>query len=196
MGLLGVIMEVTFQCEPKFNLEETTTIPPFDECIDNLGELAHSAEHVKFWLELCSQSCAYYQTNCPKDEPRNRPQTLLNTLKASHSHITIIMHYSTTCFLLQNVLLEFVISIVSWILASAYHSTMKFVFDALQLFSPQNRVDISDKVFLVPDYFLVFSQAEIAVDINDCTAAMREVGRIISELAIPVNYIEVSRLRQ
>ena len=92
MGLLGVIMEVTFQCEPKFNLEETITIPPVDEGIDNLGELAHSAEHVKFWLELCSQSCAYYQTNCTKDEPRNRPQTLLNTLKASHSHITIIMH--------------------------------------------------------------------------------------------------------
>ena len=93
-------------------------------------------------------------------------------------------------------LLEFVINIASWIPASAYHSTMKFVFDALQLFSPQSRVDISDKVFLVPDYFLVFSQAEISVDINDCTAAMREVDRIVSELAIPVNYIEVSRSRQ
>jgi len=95
MGLLGVITEVTFQCEPQFNLEETITTPPFDECID---------------------------------------------------------------------------------------------------ISPQNRVDVSDKVFLVPDYFLVFSQAEIAVGITDCRAAMREVDRIVSELAITVNYIEVSHL--
>ena len=100
MGLLGVITEVTFKCEPEFNLEETVTTPPFDECIDNLGQLAHSAEHVKFWLELCSQSCAYHQTNRTKDEPRNRPQTFGNTLKASLSHSTIIVHYSIACFLL------------------------------------------------------------------------------------------------
>ena len=81
MGLLGVITEVTFQCEPEFNLEETITIRPFDECIDKLGELAHSAEHVKVWFELCSRSCAYYWANRTKDEPRNRPNHFVTTLK-------------------------------------------------------------------------------------------------------------------
>ena len=35
----------------------------------------------------------------------------------------------------------------------------------------------------------------LATRIDDCTAAMREVNRIVSELAIPVNYIEVLNMR-
>lgn len=66
---------------------------------------------------------------------------------------------------------------------------IKFTYKALQLFSPQNRVDVSDEILLVPNYIPVHSQAEIAVGIDDCTAAMRELDRIVSELAIPVNYI-------
>lgn len=42
---------------------------------------------------------------------------------------------------------------------------------------------------MVPNYFPVRSQAEIVVGIDDCTAAMREVDRIVSKLAIPVNYM-------
>ena len=91
MGLLGVITEVTFQCEPEFNLEETITTPPFDECIDNLGQLADSAEHVKIWLELCSRSCAYYQTNRTKDESRNRPNRFVATLKVNKYCIAYII---------------------------------------------------------------------------------------------------------
>jgi len=85
MGLLGVITEVTFQCEPTFNLEETITTPVIDDCIDNLGQLAYTAEHVKIWLELCSRSCAYYQTNRTKEKPRDNPEHLVNTLKAGHT---------------------------------------------------------------------------------------------------------------
>ena len=87
MGLLGVITEVTFQCEPTFNLEETITAPLFDECIDNLRQLAYSAEHVKIWLELCSRSCVYFRTNRTKEEPRDNPNHLVTTLKASHTVI-------------------------------------------------------------------------------------------------------------
>ena len=95
---------------------------------------------------------------------------------------------SITCFLLQNILLEFVINIASRVPGATYPA-MKFIFEALQLFSPQNRVDVSDEILVVPNYFPVHSQAEIAVGIDDCTAAMREVDRIVNELAIPVNYI-------
>lgn len=87
MGLLGVITEVTFQCEPTFNLEETITTPVIDDCIDNLGQLAYTAEHVKIWLELCSRSCAYYRTNRTKEKPRDNPEHLVNTLKAGHTVI-------------------------------------------------------------------------------------------------------------
>ena len=43
------------------------------------------------------------------------------------------------------------------------------------------------KVFLVPDYILLHRQAEIAEGNDDCTAAMREINRIVSDLAIPVS---------
>ena len=43
------------------------------------------------------------------------------------------------------------------------------------------------KVFLVPDYILLHRQAEIAEGNDDCTAAMREIIRIVSDLAIPVS---------
>ena len=41
MGLLGVITEVTFQCEPEFNL---VTIPPFDgrTAINNYADMPAS----------------------------------------------------------------------------------------------------------------------------------------------------------
>ena len=95
---------------------------------------------------------------------------------------------SLLSFNLQNILLEFVINIASRVPGATY-AAMKFIFKALQLFSPQNRVDISDEILVVPNYFPVHSQAEIAVGIDDCTAAMREVDRIVNELVIPVNYI-------
>ena len=52
---------------------------------------------------------------------------------------------SITCVLLQNILLEFVINIASRVPGATYPA-MKFIFEALQLFSPQNRVDVSDEI--------------------------------------------------
>ena len=89
---------------------------------------------------------------------------------------------------LQNIVLEFVINVAARI-PSATPPVMKFVVEAFHLFSPGNRVDVSNDVFLVPNYFPVHSQAEIAVGIEDCAAAMREVDRVVRELEIPVNYI-------
>ena len=60
---------------------------------------------------------------------------------------------SITCFLLQNILLEFVINIVSRVPGATYPA-MKFIFEVLQLFSPQNRVDVSDEILVVETTFL------------------------------------------
>jgi len=91
-------------------------------------------------------------------------------------------------FPLQNIALEYIINVASWI-PNATRPVMKFVFKAFRFFSPGNRVDVSDDVLLVPNYFPVHNQAEIAVGIEDCAAAMREVDRVVRELAIPVNFI-------
>ena len=89
MGLLGVITEVTFQCEPTFNVEETTTTPPFSECVDNLRQMAYSAEHARVWLELWSRSCAYLQANRTKKKARDNPNRLVAALKASQCYFDL-----------------------------------------------------------------------------------------------------------
>ena len=98
-------------------------------------------------------------------------------------------------FPLQNIALEYIINVASWI-PNATRPVMKFVFKAFHFFSPGNRVDVSHDVLLVPNYFPVHNQAEIAVGIEDCAAAMREVDRIVRELAIPVNFIIEVRVHE
>lgn len=58
--MLGIITEITFQCEPSFHLEETMKKLSMEDCLKDLGEIAHSAEHVKLWLEVYSGSCDVY----------------------------------------------------------------------------------------------------------------------------------------
>ena len=59
--MLGIITEVTFQCEPAFNLEETMEKRSLEGCFEDLQEIARSAEHVKLWMEMYSSSCDIYR---------------------------------------------------------------------------------------------------------------------------------------
>ena len=58
--MLGIITEVTLQCIDAFNLEEKLVKHTLDYCLENLDSLAHSAEYVKIWAEVYSQSCHVY----------------------------------------------------------------------------------------------------------------------------------------
>ncbi len=69
--MLGIITEVTFQCEDSFNLEETLDPMPLDYCVDNLIELANGTEHVKMWLEIVSRSCGTFFTKRTDEQPRD-----------------------------------------------------------------------------------------------------------------------------
>ena len=52
-----MITEVTLQCEPSFKLEEITKKRSLEYCLEDLNTLLHSAEHVKLWVELYSETC-------------------------------------------------------------------------------------------------------------------------------------------
>ncbi len=69
--MLGIITEVTFQCEDSFNLEETLNPMPLDYCVDSLIELANGAEHVKMWLVNASRSCATFFSKRTDEQPRD-----------------------------------------------------------------------------------------------------------------------------
>lgn len=86
LGLFGVVSEVTFQCEPRFNLEETRSIVSLHGCLDNMEGLVHSAHYVKMWVEVFSETCVLYQTNRTQEEPRDNPANPLveNALVSSN----------------------------------------------------------------------------------------------------------------
>lgn len=80
MGLLGVVSEVTFQCQPAFKLEETRSLLPLSDCLDNMHQLVHSARHVKMWVEVFSETCALYQSNVTEMAARDNPSPVLGLI--------------------------------------------------------------------------------------------------------------------
>ena len=83
MGLLGVITEITLQCEPAFNLHEAMEKRILDECLTNMEAIAYSAEHVKLWVEVFSKSCDIYRFERTEKKGEMNSMMLRN-LKVSH----------------------------------------------------------------------------------------------------------------
>ncbi|PVU92000.1 hypothetical protein BB559_003902 [Furculomyces boomerangus] len=49
LGALGVITQVTLQCEPTFKLKAVQVPMDLDEILNDLPNVLNSAEHVRFW---------------------------------------------------------------------------------------------------------------------------------------------------
>ncbi|KAJ2700376.1 D-arabinono-1,4-lactone oxidase [Coemansia sp. IMI 203386] len=49
LGALGIITQVTVQCEPAFNLHAVQVPENLDDVLNNLTEVVESAEHVRVW---------------------------------------------------------------------------------------------------------------------------------------------------
>ena len=73
IGLLGVITEVTFQCEPFFNLVEARKTVPLNICLDDFKSIASSGQHVKLWTEVYTEKCIIYVANRTKENQRDNP---------------------------------------------------------------------------------------------------------------------------
>ena len=66
--MIGVVTEVTFQCEEAHNLRENITVFPVDHCLQNLPLYSSQSDHGKFWIEAHSGACAVFsvwRTNQP-----------------------------------------------------------------------------------------------------------------------------------
>ncbi len=88
LGLLGVISEVTFQCEPAFNLREILYNIPLADCLAAMTETAQRSEHVKWWVEMHSGLCGTFETNRTTEQPRDNPNHLIETILVSYSLFT------------------------------------------------------------------------------------------------------------
>ena len=80
IGLLGVISEVTFQCEPAFNLREMLYNIKLSDCLEEMADTARRSEHVKWWVEMHSDLCAVFEINRTTEAPRDNPNHLVETI--------------------------------------------------------------------------------------------------------------------
>jgi len=66
--MLGVITEVTLQCEEAFHLEETLVPHTLTYCLKNLEGIVRGSEYSKVWMELFSGTCATLLVNRTKED--------------------------------------------------------------------------------------------------------------------------------
>ena len=207
MGMMGIITEVTLQCEDKFNLEETLTAMPLQNCLDNLIEFANSAQHVKLWIETTSGSCGVFFTNRTDEQPRdNQPLVTVANLKVQcakntdsliHAFDWLTVYKTPSQFFscsLQISVYEFISWAASW-MESIARPSFYLLFTMTDLFVPHNRVDVSYRVFNVPHYLPEHHEAEVVVGIEDCANAIQELKEVVVDYDIPLNFAsEVSSI--
>jgi FAD-linked oxidoreductase len=71
LGSMGVITEVTLQCEPAFNLRGLEEKWPLDKAIEALPQLVADHEHVKLWWLPHTDSAIVFRQD-RTDEPAQR----------------------------------------------------------------------------------------------------------------------------
>ncbi|KAF7307712.1 hypothetical protein MKEN_01131300 [Mycena kentingensis (nom. inval.)] len=49
LGATGILINITLELEPAFNLRDTHTVRPFDEVMANLDQIKDAGEHVRLW---------------------------------------------------------------------------------------------------------------------------------------------------
>ncbi|KAJ2745242.1 D-arabinono-1,4-lactone oxidase [Coemansia sp. BCRC 34301] len=63
IGALGIITQVTVQCEPAFKLHAVQTPDKLDHVLDTLDKVVFSAEHVRFWWFPYTDNVAVWRAN-------------------------------------------------------------------------------------------------------------------------------------
>ncbi|KAJ1957181.1 D-arabinono-1,4-lactone oxidase, partial [Dipsacomyces acuminosporus] len=63
LGALGIITQVTIQCEPFFSLYAVQEPESLEYVLDNLPKVVHSAEHVRFWWFPYTDNTVVWKAN-------------------------------------------------------------------------------------------------------------------------------------
>ncbi|KAJ2383610.1 D-arabinono-1,4-lactone oxidase [Coemansia sp. RSA 2559] len=72
LGALGIITQITIQCEPAFTLHAVQEPASMDRVLDDLPAIAASAEHVRVWWFPHTDHAAVWKANrsmLPKQQP-------------------------------------------------------------------------------------------------------------------------------
>ncbi|KAJ2160731.1 D-arabinono-1,4-lactone oxidase [Coemansia sp. RSA 552] len=77
LGALGIVTQVTVQCEPAFTLRAVQTPTTLDAALDGLGALVRSAEHVRLWWFPHTDDAVVWRANRTADPPQESPESLV-----------------------------------------------------------------------------------------------------------------------
>jgi L-gulonolactone oxidase len=159
LGMIGIMTEVTLKCEESFNLRENITVLPLDECLRSLPLLSAQSDHGKLWLESHSGVCAVFNV-WHTTRPRSPEQ-------------------GVELWDIKNRVSEPLLWLGSW-LPHINPRIVSFLYNSLKIFTPYERVDVSEDVFIPPLYVPANHQVEFAVDMKDCVAALRDWNTLAS----------------
>ncbi|RHZ55450.1 hypothetical protein Glove_415g29 [Diversispora epigaea] len=70
LGVLGIIINVTIQCENAFQLESIQTPEKLGKVLNILNEIIYSAEHVRIWCFPHTDDCIVWRINRTNKDPK------------------------------------------------------------------------------------------------------------------------------
>ncbi|CAG8713379.1 13154_t:CDS:2 [Dentiscutata erythropus] len=167
LGALGIITQVTIQCETAFLLEANQTPAKLDHILDNLDSIVHSAEHVRFWWFPHTDDCITWKANRTNKKPSPQKLSYINDTLFGFHLLQLILYLS-----------RFRSSIVPKI------NQLIFSF---KFSKPIHFIDDSYKVFC---FDCLFSQYvnEWAIPIEKAKYAIRDLKRWVETSEVSAHY--------
>ena len=167
VGALGIVVRMTLQCVPAFDLHAVETVEPLDALLDDFEQRMGAHDHMEFFWTPGARR-AHVKRNNRTDEPR-RPQ---NRLAAARDKM-----------LLENV-----------VFGLANRSVRRFPSLAPRVAkriggaaSERDFVDASHRVF-VSRRLVRFYEMEYGVPLAAVPEAVRRIGALVRSLPSPVTF--------
>ena len=167
VGALGIVVRMTLQCVPAFDLHAVETVEPLDGLLDDFEQHMAAHDHMEFFWTPGARR-AHVKRNNRTDEPR-RPQ---NRLAAARDKM-----------LLENV-----------VFGLANRSVRRFPSLAPRVAkriggaaSERDFVDASHRVF-VSRRLVRFYEMEYGVPLAAVPEAVRRIGALVGSLPSPVTF--------
>ncbi len=171
VGALGVVTEVTIQCEPAFNLHAHETVEPLDDLLDGFDTFTTSADHAEFFWMPGARRCQV-KRNRRTDEPTRPASTFA---------------YVRDKYVAENLAFDLVCRTGRRFPALA-PKIAKLVSGAA---GERDIIDRSDRVFASPRH-VKFVEMEYGIPVEAVPDALRRVRDLTTTLSFPTLFpIEV-----
>ncbi|XP_046559639.1 L-gulonolactone oxidase-like [Haliotis rubra] len=166
LGSFGIILTVTFQCEPAYNLHQKQYPAKLDQVLENLNTYVTSSDHFRFFWFPHTDDVVCYHANRTKEEPR---------VKGSWFWDMLVGYYILQILYLLSTFLS---CLVPYINRFFYHTLYS---------SCAEKIDRSDKIF---NFNCLFKQyvMEWAIPRDKTAVVLFELRNWILQSRFPAHF--------